>query len=99
VGFERTSLQKGYAGSGIMSTRQMWKRLEKVETRLCPKHDDGQYTLEELCRDSWRQDRAGYRKMYSRDRMGEFIPRFEREDLESRSPMAGITDGGDLVKS
>src|SRR5713226_2915461 len=43
-----------------MSTRQMWKRLAKVEELMCPKQDDGRYTLEELCRALWRQDEKGY---------------------------------------
>jgi hypothetical protein len=72
-----------------MSIRQIWKRLEKVETRLCPKHDNGEYTLEELCREIWRQDRNGFRKMAREGRLAYFIPQFEREDLELKSPMRG----------
>ena len=67
-----------------MSTRQMWKRLAKVEELICRKRDDGQYTLEELCRAIWRQDENGYRKIVDREAssLGFFIPQFEREDLE-----------------
>ena len=65
-----------------MSTRQMWKRLAKVEELMCPKHDDGTFTLEELCRALWRQNKKRYRKMTSRKdcRLRYFIPQFERED-------------------
>src|SRR6266702_785268 len=50
-----------------LSTRQMWKRLAKVEELIRPKRDDGQYTLEELCRALWRQDENGYRKIVDRE--------------------------------
>ena len=62
----------------------MWKRLAKVEELIRPKRDDGQYTLEELCRALWRQDEEGYRKMVDREcgSLRHFIPQFEREGLE-----------------
>ena len=65
----------------------MWKRLAKVEELIRPKRDDGQYTLEELCRAIWRQDEKGYRKMVDRQycTLRYFIPQFEREDLLGRS--------------
>ena len=46
-----------------MSTRQMLRRLAKVEHRVCPKREDGGFTLEELCRAVWRRDEKGFRKM------------------------------------
>ena len=63
-----------------MSTRQMGKRLEKLEAQFRPKHDDGKYTLEELCRVYWQLDQTEFRKMAQRDSSySYFIPQFERE--------------------
>ena len=67
-------------GSDKMSTRQMSRRLEKVEERVCPKRRDGMYTLEELCRDMWRSDEKAFRKMAAGSMLSHFIPQFERED-------------------
>jgi hypothetical protein len=69
-----------------MSARQMWRRLAKVEELFCPKHDDGQYTLEELCRAIWQQDARAFRKMVDLEycTLRYFIPQFEREDLARR---------------
>jgi hypothetical protein len=66
----------------------MWKRLEKVERQLCPRHDDG-CTLEELCRAIWRRDKQRFRTMHREDRLGYFIPQFEREDFDSRASTRG----------
>ena len=65
----------------------MWKRLAKVEELIRPKRDDGQYTLEELCRAIWQQDARKFRKMVDLEYCGlrYFIPQFEREDLLGRS--------------
>jgi hypothetical protein len=46
-----------------MSTRQMLRRLAKVEHRVRPKRDDSGFTLEELCRAIWRDDEKGFRRM------------------------------------
>ena len=59
----------------------MWKRLAKVEDLVCPKHEDGQCTLEDLCRAIWRHDAKGYRQMADREwgSLRYFIRLFERE--------------------
>ncbi len=64
-----------------MSTRQMWRRLAKVEDLVCPKHEDGLFTLEELCRAIWRHDEQEYRKMAEGEygSLRYFIRQFERE--------------------
>ena len=48
---------------------------------MCPKHDDDQCTLEELCWAIWRQDEKGYRQMADREwgSLRCFIRQFERE--------------------
>ena len=63
--------------------RPLWRRLAKLEMKLCPPYDDG-CTLEELCRTIWRQDKNKFRKVHREDRLAYFTPQFEREDLESR---------------
>ena len=69
-----------------MNTHLMWKRLSKVEERVCPKRDDGQCTLEELCRAIWRRDAKRYRQMAEREcgSLRYFIRQFEREDRGDR---------------
>jgi hypothetical protein len=76
-------------GRGGISSRQLRRRLDVVEAQLSPKHHDGLFTLEELCREIWRQDSKNYRKIYRDHRLGYFIQQFEREDLESRAHMRG----------
>jgi hypothetical protein len=68
-----------------MSTRQIRKRVEKVEEKVCPEHD-GSYTLEELCRMLWRQDKRGYLEMANGGdhTLRLFVQQFEREDAERR---------------
>ena len=64
-----------------MSTRQMSRRLAKVEHRVRPKRDDSGFTLEELCRAVWRRDEEGFRKMAGEyGSLRYFIRQFERED-------------------
>ena len=63
-----------------MTTRQMSRRLERIEERVRPKRRDGMYTLEELCRDIWRSDEKAFRKMAACSMLSHFIPQFERED-------------------
>ena len=66
-------------GNDEMSTRQISRRLERIEERVRPKRRDGMYTLEELCRDIWRSDEKGFRKMAAGSMLTHFIPQFERE--------------------
>ena len=67
-------------GSDEMSTRQISRRLERIEERVRPKRRDGMFTLEELCRDIWRSDEKAFRKMAAGSFLTYFIPQFERED-------------------
>ena len=66
-----------------MSTREMRRRLAKVQEKVNPVHD-GTYTLEELCRLMWRQDRKQYMEMVAEGDsiLRAFTGQFEREDAE-----------------
>jgi hypothetical protein len=67
-----------------MSTRQLRKRLAKVQEKLSPEHDGG-YTWEELNRLLWRQDRQKYLEMANGPdgyMCRSFVAQFEREDAE-----------------
>ena len=67
-----------------MSTRQMRKRLAKVEERVNPEHD-GTVTWEEFNRRLWRQDKKKYMEMVSEQKdylCSSFEAQFEREDAE-----------------
>jgi hypothetical protein len=60
------------------------RRLRKMENALRPTHD-GCYTLEELCRTWWRQDKVGYLENSKGSLswpLRYFIPQFEREDAD-----------------
>jgi hypothetical protein len=64
-----------------MSTRQIWNRLARVADLVCPKHEDGLFTLEELCPAVWRHDEPAFRKMAGEyGSLRYFIRQFERED-------------------
>ena len=67
-------------GNDEMSTRQISRRLERIEERVRPKHRDGMFTFEELCRDIWRSNKKAFRKMAVGNMLSYFIPQFERED-------------------
>ena len=65
-----------------MSTRQMRRRLAKVQEKVSPEHD-GTYTLEELCRLLWQQDKQKYREMANGPdgyMYRFFVAQFEREE-------------------
>lgn len=66
-----------------MSTRQMRRRLAKVQEKVSPEHD-GTYTLEELCRLWWKQDKAGFINYVNGEgrTFRVFMDTFEREDAE-----------------
>lgn len=66
-----------------MSTRTIRKRVEKVQEKVCPEHRGG-YSLEELSRLLWRQDREEFRRMAEGTPFRVFIEQFEREDAESK---------------
>jgi hypothetical protein len=67
-----------------MSTRQMKKRLVKVQEKMSP-GNDGTCTWEEFNRLLWHRDKQKYKKMTNEpgDNMGRsFVVQFEREDAE-----------------
>jgi hypothetical protein len=62
----------------------MIRRLEKVQEKVSPAHD-GTYTLEELNRLLWEQDKQKYREMANGPDgylCRSFVAQFEREDAE-----------------
>jgi hypothetical protein len=65
-----------------MITRQLSRRVRRIEERVRPKDASG-FTLEELCRAMWRSNPA--QCVQISQELGEytfrsFIPRFEAED-------------------
>jgi len=65
-----------------MNTRLLGKPIDNIERRVCPKHD-GIYTLEELCRIMWREDRASLKEIATNwPASNLLIAKFEREDTE-----------------
>ncbi len=66
-----------------MSTRQMTRRLAKVQEKVSPERD-GTYTLEELCRLWWKQDKQGFIKHANEpgSMCRSLVEQFEREDAE-----------------
>jgi hypothetical protein len=68
-----------------MSTRQILKRVSKLENLICPQSDGNtSHTLEELCRSSWRHDKKRFMEM-AKDtgHYGLFVHQFQREDAEA----------------
>jgi hypothetical protein len=66
-----------------MTTRQLRKRVERVEQKACRQHDRT-YTLEELCRLMWRQSKKEYLEMANGEQyfLRSFIPLFEGKDAK-----------------
>jgi hypothetical protein len=67
-----------------MSTRQMRKRLAKVQEKVNPE-DDGTCTWEEFNRLLWQRDKQKYLEMEKEsdsDLCHSFVAQFEREDAE-----------------
>jgi hypothetical protein len=66
-----------------MSTRQMRKRLAKVQEKVSPDHD-GLYTWEELCRLVWRSNKQRFIELANKpgSMSAGFVEQFEREDAE-----------------
>ncbi len=66
-----------------MSTRQIGKRVGKLEEKMCPEHD-GSYTLEELARMLWRADPKRYVEMVAEGdpTLRFFVDQFEVEEAE-----------------
>ena len=61
---------------------KIYNRLKKLEQRLSPS-DDGTFTLEQLCRAMWRDDKRKFLKIAEGTNYTLFVRRFESEDLES----------------
>ena len=64
-----------------MSTREIRRRVERLEQRF-PKKDPTGYTLEEHARKMWREDRADYMRRVQQGCwwMNRLIPQFESEE-------------------
>ena len=69
-----------------MSTRQIRKRVEKIQEKVRPTRDGMRFggTLEDLCRLMWRQDRKRHMEMVAEgdSTLRVFCHQFEREDAE-----------------
>jgi len=57
-------------------------RLKKLEQRLLPS-DDGTFTLEQLCRVMWREDRRKFREIAKGSSLSLFVRQFEFEESEA----------------
>jgi hypothetical protein len=64
-----------------MSTSNIKKRLDNLERELCPTHSV-MFTLEELCRSMWHQDKKAFLKMAKDLNCSFFMKQFEREEAE-----------------
>jgi hypothetical protein len=64
-----------------MRTSQIQKRLQTLSGKICPNAKRG-YTLEELCRVYWRQDKRGFVAFMQREFTGlrVFAEMFQHED-------------------
>jgi hypothetical protein len=68
-----------------MRASQIHRRLNALQERICPSGMRG-FTLEELCRRYWKQNRQGFRALVSECGIYRvFLEMFEREEAESRS--------------
>jgi hypothetical protein len=56
-------------------------RLKKLERRLSPS-DDGTFTLEELCRAMWREDKRKFLEIANDTSLSLFACQFDFEDAE-----------------
>lgn len=67
-----------------MITRQISRRLARLEEKVLPK-DDGMFTMEELCRSMWRRNPAHCVELAQESGdsiMRSYIPIFEAEDAK-----------------
>ena len=72
-----------------MSTRQTLQRIARLERLMC-RQDDGDgtmgVTLEQLCRESWKKDKEGFKKMAKNTMYQVFVNQFQAaEDGEAAS--------------
>jgi hypothetical protein len=66
-----------------MSVGSIRSRLRKVERKIQPRRD-ASFTLEELCRSMWREDKRKFLQTSSNTSIGFFARQFEIEDVERR---------------
>ena len=64
-----------------MSLVNLNNRLRKLERQLRP-HGDGCFTLEELCRAIWDQNKQSFIELAEGNSYRLFVSRFEAEDAE-----------------
>ena len=64
-----------------MNVRSIMNRLLRVERNIRPR-GDGSFTLEELCRYMWREDKRKFLKIAQDTSLSLFARQFEFEDVE-----------------
>jgi len=69
-----------------MSTRQTLKRIERLERLMCPQEDGAGKTLDQLCRECWKEDKTRFTKLgKSNSYYRKFVERFRQEDANAAS--------------
>ena len=66
-----------------MSTRQTLQRIARLEQLMCPQEgEDGTIgvTLKQLCRESWKADKEGFKKMAKGTMYQVFVNQFQAAD-------------------
>jgi hypothetical protein len=67
-----------------MRTRQILKRVAKLEDLICPRSDGNtSITLEELCRSMWRSDKKHFIEIAKNNSYQLFVYQFEQEDANA----------------
>jgi len=64
-----------------MNARSIMNRLLRVEREIRPQDDTG-FTLEELCRYMWREDKRKFLKIAQATSLSLFARQFEFEEIE-----------------
>jgi len=64
-----------------MNATNINNRLKKLEQRLSPA-DDGTFTLEEICRAMWHEDKGKLLELAKGSTLTLFVRQFEFEDVE-----------------
>jgi hypothetical protein len=77
----------------LMGTTRLRRRLARLERIQSPARD-ATYTLEELCRARWGENRRDFLKIARGTSLGYFVGQFEREDAErDKSARYGLPTG------
>ena len=71
-----------------MSIHQLLNRALNLE-RLLPHARDQTYTLEEICRSMWRQNKSHLIEIAKNNSYQLFVYQFEREDAEAAASRSG----------